>query len=98
MIEAQINFILKKSAFFDLFVDQLNERQTKVIKRMFDAGPSGFEGGMSAKKYMRIADTTKATATRDLQQLVAMKVLKKSGEGRSVRYELAHLNQTNILS
>lgn len=87
-IEAQINFILKKSSFFDKFKDVLNERQLKVIQRMMKAGLKGFEGGMSAKKYMIIAETSKATATRDLQQLVALKALKESGSGPSVRYEL----------
>lgn len=43
---------------------------------------------MSAKKYMSIARTSKATATRDLQQLTEMGVLLPKGGGRSVRYEL----------
>jgi Fic family protein len=87
-VEKQINFILKKSAFFDAFKDILNERQLKVIKRMMEEGPSGFEGGMSAKKYMAITGTSKATATRDLQHLHDMKIFKQLGSGRSVRYEL----------
>jgi Fic family protein len=87
-VEAQINFILKKSAFFDAFKDKLNERQLKAIQRMMQAGVKGFEGGMSAKKYMAITDTSKATATRDLQHLLAIKALKQIGSGRSVRYEL----------
>ncbi len=86
--EKLINFILIKSAFLDRFAEQLNDRQLKVIKRMFDAGINGFEGGMSAKKYMAITGTSKATATRDLQQLHEMKALHQIGKGRSVRYEL----------
>ncbi len=62
--------------------------QLKVIKRMMQAGVKGFEGGMSAKKYMAITDTSKATATRDLQHLFAIKAVKQIGSGRSVRYEL----------
>lgn len=87
-VEAQINFILKKTWFFDTFKDVLNERQLKVIRRMMQAGIKGFEGGMSAKKYMRIAAASKATATRDLQYLASIKALKQVGSGRSVRYEL----------
>ncbi len=87
-VERIINFILKKSNFFDQFKDVLNERQTKVIKRMLQEGIKGFEGGMSAKKYMSITGTSKATATRDLQHLLIVKALKQSGGGRSVRYEL----------
>lgn len=87
-VELQINFILKKSAFFDKYKQMLNERQLKVVQRMFQAGIKGFEGGMSAKKYMTITDTSKATATRDLQQLLAIQAFRQIGSGRSVRYEL----------
>jgi len=86
--EMQIDFILKKATFFNTFHSKLNERQMKVIKRMFRAGKEGFIGGMSAKKYMSITDSSKATATRDLQHLLAMKAFKQLGSGRSVRYEL----------
>ena len=37
---------------------------------------------------MKVASMSKATATRDLQQLVELRVLMQVGEGRSVRYEL----------
>lgn len=87
-VEKQVNFILKKTQFFDKFADVLSERQLKVVKRMFQTGPTGFEGGMSAKKYMAITTTSKATATRDLQQLFAIGAFKQIGSGRSVRYEL----------
>lgn len=87
-IENQINFILKKSKFFDTYNNKLNDRQLKVIRRMFKVGDKEFEGGMSAKKYMKIADTSKATATRDLQELTHMRIFIQIGSGRSVRYEL----------
>lgn len=65
-----------------------SERQLKVIQRMLDAGVSGFEGGMSAKKYMTITGVSRATATRDLQELFSIGAIRQLGEGRSVRYEL----------
>ena len=37
-VERQINFILKKAAFFDAFKDALNERQLKVVQRMIASG------------------------------------------------------------
>jgi len=89
LLETQITFIFKKTAFFDRYKDALNERQLKVMQRMWRAGPRGFEGGMSAKKYMVIANTSKATATRDLQHLLSIEALVQQGEGRSVRYMLA---------
>lgn len=87
-VELQINFILKKSIFFNTFKEVLNERELKVVRRMMQAGINGFEGGMSAKKYMSIADTSKATATRDLQHLLSINALKQMGSGPGVRYEL----------
>lgn len=87
-VEAQINFILKKANFFNRYQHQLNQRELKAIQRMLKAGIKGFEGGMSARKYMIITDTSKATATRDLQHLVEIGAFKQIGSGRSVRYEL----------
>lgn len=49
---ALVEFILKKSKFFDRFKNMLNERQLKAIRKMLDAGPEGFEGGMNARKYI----------------------------------------------
>lgn len=86
--ENQIDFIIKKTNFFDNYNKLLNERQLKVLARMLQAGSKGFEGGMSAKKYMAIAKTSKATATRDLQHLVELHALRQIGSGRSVRYEI----------
>ena len=60
----------------------------KAIKKMLDAGVEGFEGGMTAKKYMSINNTSKATATRDLQHLASIGALKIQSGGRSLHYEL----------
>ena len=88
--EKQIEFTLQKAKFFDRYKSQLNERQFKVIQRMLQEGPEGFEGGMSAGKYVSITKVSKATATRDLQDLLAMGVFVKLSDsgGRSTRYEV----------
>lgn len=86
--EKLICFSLKKTKFFDRHKEQLNERQTKVINRMLQEGPNGFEGGMTAKKYMAITKASKATATRDLQTLTTLGVFTGKGGGRSVSYTL----------
>lgn len=86
--EEQVEFVIKKTRFFDLYKDQLNERQSKVVNKMFDQGPSGFEGGMNARKYMSITKASKATATRDLQVLSSIGALLPRGEGRGRRYFL----------
>lgn len=81
-----INWTTKKWQFFDRYEKSLNARQSKVLSKMLETPV--FEGGMSAKKYISIAKTSKATATRDLQQLTDMGILMPTGGGRSVRYEL----------
>jgi Fic family protein len=86
--ENQISFSLLKTKFFDRYKSELNERQTKVIRRMMEEGEEGFKGGMSAKKYMSITKTSKATATRDLQELTKIKALLQSGSGRSIGYQV----------
>ena len=58
---------------------------------MLDEGPKGFEGGMSAQKYIAITKVSKATATRDLQYLAEIGALKRTGGGRSIRYQLSVL-------
>ncbi|MEM9338625.1 MAG: Fic family protein [Bacteroidota bacterium] len=87
--EELIAFTVKKSKFFDRYKNSLNERQLRVTNRMLEEGPQGFDGGMTAKKYMTIAKTTKATATRDLQDLVEKEVFTVSGGGRSTRYQVS---------
>jgi Fic family protein len=88
--EKLIDFTLQKAKFFDRYRDRFNERQRKVINRMLEEGPEGFEGGMNAGKYVRIAKTSKATATRDLQYLMEIGAFKRLGEagGRSTRYQV----------
>ncbi|WP_350290200.1 Fic family protein [uncultured Croceitalea sp.] len=86
--EQEIEFTLKKTKFFDQHKKNLNERQQKVVKRMLGEGHLGFEGGMNARKYVSLAKTSKATATRDLQDLVAKGIFKPVGGGRSTRYEI----------
>ena len=86
--EADIEFVLKKTQFFDRIRGQLNDRQLNVLRRMFKEGSGGFKGGMGAKKYGIIAKTSKPTATRDLQDLVERGIFIPFGGGRGTRYEI----------
>jgi Fic family protein len=88
--EAEVDFILKKTRFFDRFKDQLNERQLTVVRRMLEEGTKGFEGGMNARKYIGITKISKATATRDMQQLLEMGAFVPAGNtgGRSTSYHV----------
>ncbi len=85
----QIEFIIKKTKFFDQFKEQMNERQHKVIIRIMREGLKGFEGGLSAKNYTVIANTSASTATRDLNDLVKKKILIQTGSRKSTRYWLS---------
>jgi Fic family protein len=85
----RINFFIRKAKFYDRFRDRLNERQAKVVARIFKEGIAGFKGGLSAENYISITDTSRATATRDLQQLVEIGALTRRGERRHTRYSLS---------
>ena len=84
-----IEFLIAKTKLYDRVKDQLNPRQSKVLERMFKEGVDGFKGGLSAENYIAITQTSRATATRDLQDLLSKKVLFSTGELKSTRYFLA---------
>ncbi len=84
----QVDFIVEKSRLLDRVRGKLNGRQEKALLRLFEAGPVGFVGGLSAANYRRITDAPTATATRDLAALVAMGALVRTGAQKSTRYRL----------
>ena len=84
----RVGFFIAKAHFYDQHRDHLNDRQAKTIARMFKEGPDGFTGGLSAENYVSITGTSRATATRDLQDLVEMGALSRTGERRYTRYWL----------
>ena len=81
-------FTLNKTRFIDQFKSKMNERQLKAVLKMFENGVSGFVGGITAIKYISINKTSRATATRDLQDLTEKGILIPKGEGRSRSYDL----------
>ncbi|MGE4294567.1 MAG: Fic family protein [Campylobacterales bacterium] len=66
----------------------LNERQRKALNRLLDDGEE-FKGGLNNRKYASLTHASRATAFRELADLVAKGCLVATGEGRSVRYEIA---------
>ena len=86
VIEAQsttirrVDFYVAKAKFYERLRGHFNERQAKVIARMFKEGIDGFKGGLSAENYIAITGTSRATATRDLQDLVEKRALTKTGQ------------------
>ncbi|MBV8305979.1 MAG: Fic family protein [Gammaproteobacteria bacterium] len=67
----------------------LNVRQRKALNTLLDAGPGGFLGGLTNRKYAHLTHVSPATAQRDLAELAERGILRTHGAGRSVRYELA---------
>ena len=87
---AVIDQALEKARYWHAHQDKtLSTRQRKVLKVLLDAGPDGFEGGMSTKKYESLTKASRATSSRDLIELEAMGMLRRVGDGRSTRYYLA---------
>lgn len=85
---SQVNYSIRKARFFDKHRQHLNERQLKVMGKMLELEEGEFTGGINARKYQSITKSSKATATRDLQDLVARQLLIVSGAGRSTGYQV----------
>ena len=86
---ARIEFIVDKTKLLDGLRGRLNGRQEKALLRVLREGPEGFAGGMSARNYMTITGASSATVTRDLADMVAKGALRRTGERRYARYQLA---------
>ena len=64
----------------------LNERQVKLVNRLLD----GFDGKLTSSKWAAIAACSPDTALRDITDLLARGVLRRSDAGgRSTSYELS---------
>ena len=84
-----LNGVFSKAAFWRTHAqDKLTDRQKKVINQLLDAGPDGFEGGLTTQKFASMTHCSRVTAYRELDQLYAMGILERVGQGRAVRYEL----------
>lgn len=82
--------VLAKATFWQHFgqVD-LNERQRKVVNLLLNAGIDGFEGGLTTRKYVSIAKTSRATAFREIADLVDKGLLTQNlTKGRNTSYDL----------
>lgn len=84
----RLHFLIEKTRWHDQFRGKLNARQMKMAERLFREGPDGFKGGLSAENYLRMTGASRATATRDLQDLVEKTALLRSGQLKATRYYL----------
>jgi Fic family protein len=85
----EVDFVLEKTRFYETYGDQLNDRQARMVARIFAEGGKGFEGGISTKKYEVITKCSNRTASRDLSDLLTKEIiLRLPGGGRTTRYAL----------
>jgi Fic family protein len=66
----------------------LNERQIKALNRLLDEGTAGFTGNLTTKKYANLTKTSRATAYRELHDLLQKNCLCAVGQGRSAGYQI----------
>lgn len=87
-------FAAAQPMFWDEYRDALSPDQSKVAKRLFEAGPDGFLGGLSTKNYATIAKVPEQAAARDIANMVALGALRaiptpRTGPDSGARFELA---------
>jgi Fic family protein len=89
----QVERTLVKARFWQRFkAAGLLPEQIKVLNRLLDGGERGFEQGISASQYQKVAKVSKATATRHLAGLVEKGCLERlPAGGRSTRYQIPEL-------
>ncbi len=90
----KIDRTIAKARFWQNFQNEIfSKEQIKVLNRMLDGGKKGFEQGISASQYQKVAKVSKATATRHLADLLAKGCIEKlPGGGRSTKYTIISVN------
>jgi len=86
-----IEYVIEKTKFWDIHRNHpLNKRQIKVLNKVLDMGIENFEGGINTKKYISLTKVSKATAIRDISQLVSLGCIKQieGTAGRNIRYKI----------
>ena len=79
------NNVLKKAEFWQKNANLVfNERQIKVLNRFMD----NFEGNLTTTKWAKMCNCSQDTATIDINELIAKKILKRIGKGRSTHYTM----------
>lgn len=77
--------VLRKAEFWQRNQNlSLNERQIKILNKLFD----NFEGKLTTSKWAKICSCSQDTATRDIVDLIEKDILIKEGEARATNYVL----------
>ena len=85
-----ISQVFKRAEFWKKHTHtQLNERQRKVLAKLLEAGPGGFAGDLTTRKYVGMTKASRATAFREINDMLEKGVIRHvAGKGRSVKYEI----------
>ncbi|MBI3284813.1 MAG: Fic family protein [Burkholderiales bacterium] len=87
LTQSHISQAILKAQFWAAHVhSNFNQRQRKTLQKLLDAGDGGFLGGMTADKHSKITGASKATATRDLADLLQKGALLSRGVGKAIKY------------
>lgn len=92
---AHLQAAIEKTRYFAMLRDfqpSLTASQLKILGKLFEAQPEGFLGDMSTSKYVNITGQSRATAYRELTEMVHLGLLEQYGQGRGVRYRLIQLS------
>ena len=86
--EQNLRGVLRKTEFWNGHADiEFNERQRKIINRLYD----GFEGPLTSSKWAKICHCSPDTALRDITSLIEKGVLVKAPSGgRNTHYMLTN--------
>jgi len=85
--QTSLDSVLAKARFWRRWGSTpMNARQAKLVNRLLD----GFEGKLTSGKWATIAKSSTDTALRDINELMALGILRRTeGGGRSTGYEIA---------
>ncbi|MCQ2914627.1 MAG: Fic family protein [Alphaproteobacteria bacterium] len=75
--------VIKRAEFWHKnYLMSFNERQKKVLNKLMD----NFEGNLTSTKWAKFCKCSQDTASNDINDLIAKKILKKVGNGRNTHY------------
>jgi Fic family protein len=88
--EIILGAVLAKARFWQINANTaFNDRQRAMVNRLLD----GFEGKLTSSKWAQMTKCSQDTALRDIDDLVAKRILKKEeAGGRSTSYSLVSSN------
>ena len=83
--EGKLAAILAKADFWRTHaLDDMNANQRRIVNMLFD----GFVGNLTSSKWAKICKVSQDTASREINALLGMNILRKQGSGRSTHYLL----------